>query len=584
MGGSNFSSSYRSTPSTSSTNWSRSSFSSSPIRGSPVQVNTFLFPSYGFGFGGGSSLFTLLFYAFAAYTLFTVIRSFTQQDWADGGDYYDEEESVSERASVCKVQVGLLGLARNLQRDLDSLARRADTSSPEGLQYLLQETLLALNRNPDYCVYGASEVKRARNIERAETGFNAISMKERGKIKEETLSNWEGRRKETQTTIAKSQIGNELIVVTILVASVGTLQLPTVRSKDDLRTALNRLGAIRSRDLLALEVLWTPQDENDSYTPDELVADYPELSDYFKIHWSLHNEEDSNSASIDTSIEAKTKGWASLAFAKIKGRMHPADAALGWIREDGHHHQQAYHIVEDDIHESNANASLLEVKSISREGDWLFIDFVKIEKSGLVAVDLDEDVFLNYAIGKENALKEHNKYGSVVISFTTGEIHTASFRKYYQVHGALMIIAWIALIPLAILIARSRWAPSGMGKRGWLDLHKGIQVFVVICVFCALLIALINFQPIESKKGRMHRLVGILTSILLAIQVLAGIFRPSLEHELRPIFNVAHAWSGRCLALLAVISVFLGISAFHHTTHSSIVTWVSVIIGIRLLE
>lgn len=280
MGGSNFSSGFRSSGGGSSTwggggsSWSRSTYST-PMRRPSVQVNSFLFPAY--GFGGGSSIITLMLYAFIAYTLFNIIRSYTH-----GGDFdgvgYDDEEYVSERSSVCKVQVGLLGLARNLQRDLDSLARRADTSSPEGLQYLLQETLLSLNRNPDYCVYGASEVKRARSVERAETGFNAISMKERGKIKEETLSNWAGRRKETQTTLVKeSQIGNEFIVVTILVATLGTLQLPTIRSREDLKTALNRLGSIRSRDLLAVEVLWTPQDEKDSYTPDELVADYPEL-------------------------------------------------------------------------------------------------------------------------------------------------------------------------------------------------------------------------------------------------------------------------------------------------------------------
>lgn len=35
------------------------------------------------------------------------------------------------------VQVGLLGLARSLQKDLDRIADKADTSSPEGLHYIL---------------------------------------------------------------------------------------------------------------------------------------------------------------------------------------------------------------------------------------------------------------------------------------------------------------------------------------------------------------------------------------------------------------------------------------------------------------
>jgi len=237
-----------------------------------VRTSSFFFPAYGFGFGyGGSSLFSLMLFAFAAYSLFSVL----QRMQGDEVDY--DEDYQSERSSVCKVQVGLLGLARSLQTDLDSIARRSDTSSPQGLHYLLQETLLALNRNPDYCVYGAAEVKRARNIERAETGFNAMSMKERGKIKEETLSNWEGRKSERSVTLEKQGVTNELIVVTILVATVGTLKLPSVRSRNELKEALNKLGSVRARDVLAVEVLWTPQDKDDSFTPEELMIDYPEL-------------------------------------------------------------------------------------------------------------------------------------------------------------------------------------------------------------------------------------------------------------------------------------------------------------------
>ncbi len=39
---------------------------------------------------------------------------------------------------------------------------------------------------------------------------------------------------------------NELIVVTLLVAYEGPLKLPNISSREDFRTALNRLGALRS--------------------------------------------------------------------------------------------------------------------------------------------------------------------------------------------------------------------------------------------------------------------------------------------------------------------------------------------------
>lgn len=56
--------------------------------------------------------------------------------------------------SVIKLQVGLLGSARELQRDLNRMGNTLDTSTPQGLHYLLQETVLALRRNPQYAMYG----------------------------------------------------------------------------------------------------------------------------------------------------------------------------------------------------------------------------------------------------------------------------------------------------------------------------------------------------------------------------------------------------------------------------------------------
>ena len=49
--------------------------------------------------------------------------------------------------SVAKVQVGLLGSARGLQRDLERIAKRSDTSSSEGLAFVLQGTV---RRNPQW--------------------------------------------------------------------------------------------------------------------------------------------------------------------------------------------------------------------------------------------------------------------------------------------------------------------------------------------------------------------------------------------------------------------------------------------------
>jgi len=71
---------------------------------------------------------------------------------------------------------------------------------------------------------------------------------------------------------------SELIVVTILVAAEGRVRLPKVNSKESLIEALATLGAVPASDILAVEVLWTPEEEDDYFTADDLAADYPLLN------------------------------------------------------------------------------------------------------------------------------------------------------------------------------------------------------------------------------------------------------------------------------------------------------------------
>ncbi|GFH26446.1 plant/F20D21-34 protein, partial [Haematococcus lacustris] len=51
-----------------------------------------------------------------------------------------------------------------------------------------------------------------------------------------------------------------------------------VRSVADLRTALTRLGSVTPGNLMAVEVLWTPQADDDSLTQQEVATQYPGLT------------------------------------------------------------------------------------------------------------------------------------------------------------------------------------------------------------------------------------------------------------------------------------------------------------------
>jgi uncharacterized membrane protein len=241
----------------------------------------FLFPFLGIG-GGFGGLFTILiFFAIANFMLQAFRR-------ASGGGVEELEYDSNPTVSVTRVQVGLLAEARGLQAELNRIAELADTNSPEGRVQVLQEASLALLRHPEYWVYAGGGTQQAR-LSSAEAEFNRFALAERSKFSEETLSNVNNQLK-SATPKAELPAGDgsgngdlalkdpgEYIVVTLIAATLGKLQLPAINSTDDLRQTLRQFGSIPSDKLLAIEVLWTPQAEGDTLSSDDVLAEYADL-------------------------------------------------------------------------------------------------------------------------------------------------------------------------------------------------------------------------------------------------------------------------------------------------------------------
>lgn len=85
------------------------------------------------GGGGGFGLTSLLFWG-----VFAFIMVKAAQGVLGGGGGSRALREGDEPVSVAKLQVALLGSARGLQRDLERIASRADTSGPTGLHFILQ--------------------------------------------------------------------------------------------------------------------------------------------------------------------------------------------------------------------------------------------------------------------------------------------------------------------------------------------------------------------------------------------------------------------------------------------------------------
>jgi len=179
--------------------------------------------------------------------------------------------------AIAQLQVGLLASARELQRDLRSLAASSDTSSSSGLQRVLQDSTLALLRHPDLWVYANAEVGQV-PFQAAESTFNRLSMTERSKLAGEITTNVSGSRGVASAASAgDADATSDYIAVTLLVASRSCITLKPLNGSEDLREALRVVGSVPSDQLLALEVIWQPEGVGEVLSADELITAYPDL-------------------------------------------------------------------------------------------------------------------------------------------------------------------------------------------------------------------------------------------------------------------------------------------------------------------
>jgi uncharacterized membrane protein len=234
----------------------------------------FLIPIFGFGGGG---LFGFLILMAIAGVLVNALRGGGGALTDGGGRPLAPAPRADGPVTIAQLQVGLLASARDLQADLRRLAATADTTGSAGLQRLLQETSLALLRQPDLWVYANSELGQV-PFATAESTFNRLSMTERSKLRREVTSNVGGQRFQDEAAASgPTDATSDFIAVTLLVASRGRIPLKTISTADDLREALRVIGAVSASDLIALEVIWQPEGKGEVLSTEELLTAYPQL-------------------------------------------------------------------------------------------------------------------------------------------------------------------------------------------------------------------------------------------------------------------------------------------------------------------
>lgn len=179
---------------------------------------------------------------------------------------------------MAKLQLALLFTAKQIIQELKETALRGKTQNHEDLAFLLRETTILLNRYPPYWRYALWRVKHLNDLDEAEEFFYELVAQERAKLSQEKLVNIDGRIQRVESASESiHEVGGYIVITAIVVFSQRRFDAIDHPAQEDIRRILSKLGAVIPQHLLAMEVIWCPEDSDAFLTEEDLLLDYPEL-------------------------------------------------------------------------------------------------------------------------------------------------------------------------------------------------------------------------------------------------------------------------------------------------------------------
>jgi len=165
--------------------------------------------------------------------------------------------------------------------------------------------------------------------------------------------------------------------------------------------------------------------------------------------------------------------------------------------------------------------------------------------------------------GDTPQLTQHKPYrfdrNQVSVDCTTGRI--TYIIDLSVVHGFLMGITWLLIMPTAAFIAR--YMKHRLGP-WWFHIHRGLVLVGVLTALIAFVIILTYVQA--NHFNAVHGQVGLVILSLMLIQVVVGFLSDKLFDPNRrrtPLFpDLLHWFLGWSLVALPVANVLLGLSRF----------------------
>ncbi|GFH57048.1 hypothetical protein CTEN210_13524 [Chaetoceros tenuissimus] len=246
-------------------------------------------------------------------------------------------------------------------------------------------------------------------------------------------------------------------------------------------------------------------------------------------------------------IESATKSWIGFGYSP-SGIMLNTDAVIGL--ESGVH---LYSLPESYMAPMGVTKLGDEFQTLTEKSFTVSDGDVKSTLEFILPLENRNDAIVNngvskfiYAIGNDdvtNSFGVHKLRGEVDLTLSPCQAFeeredidysVMNQKRLLKIHGLLAAAAFGVLMPLAIAasIFRKYLRKEMKSKQLWFWIHYSLNVlsFLLVIVLFALAIRARNYSSI-GHFSKVHDQLGLAILILVTIQVLAGIFRPSVEQH-----------------------------------------------------
>ncbi|WIA14655.1 hypothetical protein OEZ85_003157 [Tetradesmus obliquus] len=343
------------------------------------------------------------------------------------------------------------------------------------------------------------------------------------------------------------------------------------------------------------------------------------------LHYSLGGEQPSNACTqksayerlggaskgsmMHFALESDLQGYLGLGFPTNPGSMVPADAVIATIDDKtATTSVGSYRLTAPTtagVKPSDGWATGLGAVrqfNLTRNSQTTTLCFSRpVSSAAALTSSINPAVVpLIWSSSTSNAFTKHKMQGSLIVNLISGkysDVSSASGNSAAQIaHGALMLVAFCALMPAGMLLARHKWlfgdSEAGRLPNTWRHLHQLLQLLAVLCVIASFGLAMVLFFSENGTGSGIHKLytphfgLGVAAVAVSVLQLAGGFMNPGVGHSALPMWRVGHYSLGWVAMILGIVNCFLGVLLMHDLKNAALVAWLTpicVLLGLMAL-